>query len=319
MARRKLVSATSRCCACWRRRVCRQVPISIQLRQHAERTDQPEQAIADHPLRGAIGLCSQHQRIAHRRHRHLVFVGSFGPGQQARAAFPRAHGVARNRIALGVEQRHRIARLHFRGHAVAQQAVDREFAQHDAREQALVEKGNVQLQHRRGVAAGRRLGEDGLAQLACQRIVALDVARAQHVADEVLLRGMHARRGIAGLEAAAVVDPRDRLQLGELAHQRFRAAREFDRIDFPVRCIARNAHQLLLALQQAQAHALLCVLDVSPHGFLLAFHFFGAQIPERRNDGGKKQQHRRDGREHGDGVLQHRRLPAPPAAPPGKR
>jgi hypothetical protein len=169
------------------------------------------------------------------------------------------------------------------------------------------------------VAAGHGLRIHRLAQLARQGVVAFDVAGAQHVADQVLLRGVHAGRRVAGLEAAAVVDPGDGLQLGELADQRLGAAGELDRVDLAVGGIARDAHQLLLAFQQAQAHALLRVFDVAAHRLLLALDFLGAQVPEGRDDGGKKKKHGRHRREHGDGVLQHRRLPAPPAAPPGQR
>ncbi len=79
----------------------------------------------------------------------------------------------------------------------------------------------------------------------------------------VLLRRVHAGRRIAGLEAAAVVDPGDGLQFGELAHQGLGAAGEFDRVDLAVRGIARHTHQLLLPLQQPQPHALLGVFDVA--------------------------------------------------------
>jgi hypothetical protein len=74
---------------------------------------------------------------------------------------------------------------------------------------------------------------------------------------------VHAGRRVAGLEAAAVVDPGDGLQLGELADQRLGAAGELDRVDLAVGGVARDAHQLLLPLQQAQAHALLRVFDVA--------------------------------------------------------
>ncbi len=287
--------------------------------EHAERADQPEQPVADHALRGAVGLGAQHQRVAHGRDRHFVLVGAFAPGQQARAGLAQVGGVARDHLALGVEQRHRVARLHLGRHAVAQQAIDRELAEHHAREQALVEQRDVQLQHGRRIAAGRGLGEHRLAQLARQRVVALDVAGAQHVADQVLLRRMHAGRGIAGLEAAAVVDPGDGLQLGELAHQRFGAAGELDRVYLAVGGIARDAHQLLLAFQQPQPQALLGVLDVAAHRFLLALDLLGAQVPEGGDDRREEQQHGGHRGQHRDGVLQHRGLAAPPAAPPGQR
>ncbi|MDT4839712.1 hypothetical protein FQZ97_735090 [compost metagenome] len=71
---------------------------------HAEGAHEPEEAVAHHALRGAVGLRAQHQRIAHGRHRHFVFVGGFGPGQQAGAAVLQRRGVAGDDVALGVEQ-----------------------------------------------------------------------------------------------------------------------------------------------------------------------------------------------------------------------
>ena len=46
--------------------------------------------------------------------------------------------------------------------------------------------------------------------------------------------------------------------------------------------VARNAHQLLLALQQAQAHALLGIFHVAVQRFLLAVYLLHAQVPEGR-------------------------------------
>ena len=50
-------------------------------RHHAECSDQPEQATADHAQRGTIGLAAYHQAAAHGRHRHGIGVGARRPGQ----------------------------------------------------------------------------------------------------------------------------------------------------------------------------------------------------------------------------------------------
>ena len=100
---------------------------------------------------------------------------------------------------------------------------------------------------------------------------------------------------------------------------RLGAAHEFFRVHLLVGDVAGDAHQLFLALQQAQPHALLGVLDVALDGFLLAVHLLQAQVPERRDDGGEEQQHRRQRRQHREAVLAHGRLAAPPAAPPERR
>jgi hypothetical protein len=67
--------------------------------------------------------------------------------------------------------------------------------------------------------------------------------------------------------------------------------------------VARQAHQLLLAFQQAQAHPLLGVFHVALDRFLFAFDLLQPQVPEGRHDGGQKQQHRRQRRQHGKAVL----------------
>ena len=107
-----------------------------------------------------------------------------------------------------------------------------------------------------------------------------DVAGPQHFAQRVLLRRMHAGRGIAGSDGSAVIDPADHLQFGVLADQRLGAAGEFGRVDLAVAGVAGQAHQLFLALQQAQAQALLRIFHVTAHGLLLALLLFQAQVAE---------------------------------------
>ena len=57
-------------------------------------------------------------------------------------------------LAAPVEQRYGVARQHLGGGAVAQQAVNRIFAQHHARKLALVVQRHLQLQQGRHVALG---------------------------------------------------------------------------------------------------------------------------------------------------------------------
>ena len=157
IARRKLVSATSACWACMRRRVWRQLAISIQAVMALSAPDQPEQAAADHAQRGAVGLRAQHQAVAHRRHRHFVFVGLRWP--RAAAAWPgcaAAPTVPASTRPLPSSSATAYLAEHLGRHAVAQQAVDRVFAQHHAGELALVGQRHVQLQQAGAVACRRR-------------------------------------------------------------------------------------------------------------------------------------------------------------------
>ena len=175
------------------------------------------------------------------------------------------------------------------------------------------------MQETVAVGRGDRLRVHGLLQIARERVDALGLAGLEHVARDAKLRCRHAWRGVACDDAAAVVDPREDLQLRVLHGHRLRAAHEFFGIDFLVGDVARQAHELLLAFEQAQAYTLLRVFDVAAHGFVLAVHFFEAQIPERHCDRGEEQHDRSDGCEHREAILAQRRLAAPPAAPPKRR
>ena len=77
---------------------------------------------------------------------------------------------------------------------------------------------------------------------------------------------------------------------------------------------ARDANQLLLVLDQAQADLLLGDLGVALDGVLFALEFLIAQIPEGQDDRGQKQQYRRQRTEGREAVLSGRRLTPPPAA-----
>ena len=83
-------------------------------------------------------------------------------------------------------------------------------------------------------------------------------------------------------------------------------------IEFPVGHLTRDPHQLLLSLQQAQAQALLGVLDIAIDGFLFAVNFFQPQIAKGRHDCRQKQDDSRQWRQHGKSVLALRRQTLPP-------
>ncbi|MCY1377287.1 hypothetical protein D9M69_648510 [compost metagenome] len=92
-------------------------------------------------------------------------------------------------------------------------------------------------------------------------------------------------RRIARHHVAAGIDPADRQQFGELADQGFGLERELLGGDFLVVHLARQAHQLFLALQQAQAQALLRVLHIAGDRLLLTLQFLVAQVGDGHRDG----------------------------------
>ena len=78
---------------------------------------------------------------------------------------------------------------------------------------------------------------------------------------------------------------------------------ELFHIEFPVGDLAGDTHQLLLALQQAQAQSLLRVFDIPVDGFLFAVDLFDAQVAKGGHDGCQKQQNGCQWRQHGEAVL----------------
>jgi hypothetical protein len=117
--------------------------------------------------------------------------------------------------------------------------------------------------------------------------------------------------------APALVDPGDGLQLGVLADQGLGALfTNSSRLQLLVGDVAGNAHQLFLALQQAQAQALLGVFHVARRASCSRSASSSAQVPERRHDGGQKHHHRSQGCQGGKPVLARGRQAAPPLAPP---
>ena len=60
---------------------------------------------------------------------------------------------------------------------------------------------------------------------------------------------------------------------------------------------------MLLALQQSQPQPLLRVFDIALDGFLFTVDFFQPQIAKGGNDGGQKQQHGSQRRQHRKAIL----------------
>ena len=307
MARRKLVSGTRACCACMRRRVWRQLAISIQAVIALSAHDQPEQAAADHAQRGAVGLGAQDQAVADRRDRHLVFVGVGWPRAASRWPVWRS-GIELPASTLPVPSSSATAYLadDLGRHAVAQQAVDRVFAQDHAGEAPLLRQGDVQLQQRRCCRrAGRWLRVDRLPQVARQAERRFRFRR-----------GLSSRRPCApdfrlarlGVTWLAMMRRRSSIQVSACSSGYWLTSdsarrHEFLGVHFLVGDVARQAHQLFLAFQQAQAQALLGVFHVALDGLLLAVDLLQAQVAEGGHDGGQEQQHGHQRRQHGEAVL----------------
>ena len=197
---------------------------------------------------------------------------------------------------------------------MAQQAIDRVFRQHHAGELRARRDRHVQVQHRFAALGGQRLAVHRLAQVLGQLVAVARVAGFQPVSGQPVGAGRHAGRGLRGAQAALAVDPAHRAQLGVLGHHGFGARGELQGRHLAVGQLARQPHQLLLALQQAQTQALLAVFHVTLDRFLLAPGFLQPQVPERGHDGRQEQQHGRQRRQLGDRVL-----PLEQALPPGRR
>jgi hypothetical protein len=142
-----------------------------------------------------------------------------------------------------------------------------------------------------------------LLEVACQLKGVCDAAGGKHFTGHVQSAAAERGGGMTGADAPLVIDPGDGLELGILADQGFGPAHKLGVIHVLIGQVARNAHQLFLAFQQAQAHALLGVFHVALEGFVFALHLLGPQIPEGCHDGRHEQQHGRQGRQRRKPIL----------------
>ena len=108
---------------------------------------------------------------------------------------------------------------------------------------------------------------------------------------------------VAGLDALAFVDPAHAVELGVLVDQRFGPTLELLGVHFAVAQFARHAHELLLALQEAQPQLLLGVFKIVAQRLLLTVNFFHPQVGEHDHDDCQEQEHRHQRRQHGVTVL----------------
>ena len=108
---------------------------------------------------------------------------------------------------------------------------------------------------------------------------------------------------MVGHDAPAVIDPSQRQKFVVLLNQGFGTQQKLVLSNVFVGHISGQSHDLLLALQQTQAQSLLRVFHIYFDGFLLALHFFHAQIPKCRSNGRQKQDHCRHGGQVGKTVL----------------
>jgi hypothetical protein len=224
-------------------------------------------------------------------------------GMSLVTSFFGGNGCARQHGAIAIEQRYRIPRRHLRGYPVAKQPVDRIFNQQHARKTLALVHGDVQLQQRRVVSAAGALHVHRLVQFAGLGKATLAVAAVERFVALVHQVGGGNGAALAEANAPALVEPGHTLQLGVLVEHGIHARFEVFQTHVAVGQFARHAHELFLALQQAQAQALLGVFHIALHGLLLAVNFFQLQIRQRGDDGGKKQKNRQQRGQHGETIL----------------
>ncbi len=239
-----------------------------------------------------VGLRTQLEAVAHRRDWHVEFVGPRAPGQQPLGSHTRRQRRAGQRGALAILQRYRIAREDLGGRAVAQQIVNRELGQQHAAKAAFLTNGHLQQQHRCRLAGCQRLREHGLLQVArhleqLQQFLFLD-----HLIKGEQVLGRHAGAELGGAHLTRGIDPGQCLQLCILADQRIGTVIEAVLVHVLVAHIAGQAHQLLLALGQAQPNALLGIFHIPAHGLAFAFQLLTAQVPKGRDDRDEEHHHR---------------------------
>ena len=108
----------------------------------------------------------------------------------------------------------------------------------------------------------------------------------QHRAHAQILALRNARHTLAAHDTPTLVQPRQGLKFGKLLQHGFGPRQKLLHPDFFVGHISGQAHDLLLALQQAQPEPLLSVFHIAFDGFLFALNFFKPQIPKCAGDGG---------------------------------
>ena len=225
-----------------------------------------------------------------------------GPGQQAQHFVGRLQ-TAGQHLPPVIHQGDGVTGHDFRRDAEAQKAVDRVLAHHRSRETALLTHRNLKHQHRVARFFAHGPGVNGLAQIPRQleRAVGFTrVKRAVHRAHQV-----HGRTGrcIGRQDVAPGIDPADGHQLRELTDQRFDLELELVFLYFLVAHLARQTHELFLALQQTQPKSLLGVFDISCDGLLIALQLFKTEVGDGHCDGRQEQQHRHQRPERGESVL----------------
>ena len=135
----------------------------------------------------------------------------------------------------------------------------------------------------------------------------------------VALKHPACRRSDAALHAFAFIEPRRALQFWVLVNECGHTGAKAFGIDLAARQGAPDARELLLALQQPKAKALLGVFHIALHRLLLTVHFFYLQVAQRSHDGRHEKRHCRQRREHCDPVLPVWREVLPPTARPFDR
>jgi hypothetical protein len=178
----------------------------------AQHTDQPKKPTAHQALRGAPGLCTQDQIVAHRRNRHFVIVVGFvAAGQQTPKRDAPRYGLARQQMPFAILQSHRIFGQHLGGDAITQQPLHAVFGQDHATEAPLVvAQRGVQLQHSRlsvPVSIGIDLAINGLHQISGQTEVALCFTDFEHRARAQSLTWRNAGDALVGNDAPALINP----------------------------------------------------------------------------------------------------------------
>ena len=203
------------------------------------------------------------------------------------------------------------------GGGIAHQAVGRKLRHDGAAKAADAQHGSLKLQHWRVVTRlGQWLGVhrqvcglDLLKAVRCCVVLQFFRRHAQAFAG-------HGRRGVAGNDAAIAVHPGQALQLWVLGGQHFCAVGELGSANVSGSQVTGQQHDLFLAFQQTQAHALLGVFHIALQGLVVAVDFLRAQIPESGHDCSHEQGNGNQRCQCGQTVLSGGGEAAPPGTPP---